>query len=230
MTSRKGVELAGSHEALYAAVGIHPHEAGSWSPQAARELFELAQAPKVVAIGETGLDFFRMLAPQEQQEAALRGQLDIASELGLPVVLHQRDSVERLLEMVETWSDAQQDRRGDRLGVFHAFGGTVDQGLRAIERGFYLGFAGQITYPKATDRRQAAAALPLERLLIETDAPYLTPQAHRGERNEPGFVRYVAEELRTSLRIDYTSVTSRTYDNAAELFNWNDGTDDSDLL
>ncbi len=229
-TSRRGVELASTHECLFAAVGIHPHEASSWSEQAAWELSELAQAPKVVAIGETGLDFYRMLAPREQQEAALQGQLEIAAEVGLPVVLHQRDSMDRLLEMVEAWASSQPARRSERMGVFHAFGGTVEQGRRAIESGFFVGFGGQITYPNASVRRESAASLPLERILIETDAPYLAPQAHRGERNEPGFVRHVAEQLGTTLGIDYTSVTVHTYDNAAELFNWNDGTDDSDLL
>ncbi len=220
-TSRAAVELAAQFEPVYAAVGVHPHDASQWNEGIAAELRDLARSPKTVAIGEIGLDFYRNYSPAADQHTAFEAQLQIAGELGLPVVIHSRAAMDEVLETLLPWSAELSTR--DRAGVLHAFSGDHQAALRAIAGGFYIGVAGPLTYPKASALRDVIARLPENRILIETDSPFLTPQPHRGKRNEPAFVRLVALELARVLGRDYPWAAEVTSRNAQSLFGWKNG-------
>jgi TatD DNase family protein len=224
-SSERAVALAQSHPEVYAAVGVHPHSAIELDDSTVRSLEDLARQPKVLAIGEIGLDFYRDRAPRPVQEAAFQQQLELACRLGLPVVVHCREAMETLLPTLIAWSrDLPQILHG-RCGVLHAFSGTTQQAARAIEAGFYIGAAGPITYPSATDLRLTLAAIDPRGLLTETDAPYLAPQAHRGERNEPAHVDYIAVALAEIAGAAPEALAERVMANARALFKWDHGND-----
>ena len=226
-TSRKAVALAERHPALYAAVGLHPHRAKTWSKSMQRELKALAHAPSVVAIGEIGLDFYRNLSPSEVQRTTFQDLLDLALEVDLPVVVHSREATEAVLEHVLAWSAQLPAERAQRAGVLHAYSGEGDAATKAIAGGFYIGVAGPVTYKRAKGYNHVYRQLPPERLLVETDAPYLTPHPRRSQRNEPALVRLVAEGLSQVLGKDLGWTCRRTTNNAATLFGWNDDFADS---
>lgn len=215
-SSRKAVALADQFKEIYAAVGVHPHGARSVSGGELKELKALARHPKVKAIGEIGLDYYHDYSPPEAQQKVFRQQLEMAAELGLPVIVHCREAQTDVMAILTGWANIAEGRRG----VLHSYSGHLAQSRRAVEMGFYLGLTGPITFPKADELRRVAAAVPLERLLIETDAPYLTPAPHRGRRNEPAYVRYVAETLSDVRGESVESVAEGTTANAALLFDW----------
>jgi len=211
-SSRATVTLAQQHASVYAAVGVHPHDAKTLDAPGLEELKRLAGLPKVVAIGEIGLDFYRNLSPPEVQRRAFQAQLDLAAELGLPVIVHDRDAHNEVLAILHDWTPH------GRAGVLHSFSGDVALAERALELGFYIGLSGPVTYPNASRLREVARAVPIERLLIETDAPYLTPQPHRGQRNEPAYVRWVAQALADIKNLIPEQIITRTWANACTLF------------
>lgn len=229
-TSRGAVSLAEARPGLYAAVGIHPHNSVAWSEATAAELRDLSSSPAVVAVGEIGLDYYRDHAPREDQLKALRAQLELAAEMGLPVIVHNRNSVEDLLDELEAWVPDLPEGIKTRPGVLHSFSGDAAAGYRAAELGFSLGVAGPLTYPSADRRREITAQLPLASLLIETDAPYLAPQPRRGKRNEPAYVRYIGETLAGVMGTGVEEIAERTTSNAAQLFGWSHGTSNGNLL
>lgn len=212
-SSRRAVALAEAHPEIYAAVGVHPHEAETLGPTELNDLRALAAHPKVRAIGEIGLDYYRDRSPREAQRQALAQQLDLAGELGLPVIVHNRDAFADVLAALAGWP-------GQRRGVLHSFSGDRAQLSEALAAGFYIGITGPITFPKAHELRAVAAAAPAARLLIETDAPYLTPAPRRGQRNEPAYVRRVAETLAEVRGENLAEVAAQTSANAAALFDW----------
>lgn len=223
-TSRSAVALAERHAMLYAAVGVHPGDASSWNNDTLPILRELAQHPKVAAIGEIGLDYYRDHSPRPLQREVFRAQLGLAGELGLPVVVHNRDSIDDLWNEMEDWQAALA-RSGSPLaqrpGVLHSFDGSLTDALRAVEKGFFIGISGPVTFNNARERQETAAGLPLGSLLIETDAPYLTPQSHRGKwPNEPAYVAYVAEKIAGLHNLPLETIAQATWDNAAQLFHW----------
>ena len=205
---RAALEIAELHEEVYAALGIDPHQAGE--PEAGRvdELRELLEHEEAVAVGETGLDYFRDRAPRDRQRKLFEAQLELATELGKPVVIHTRDA------------DA------DTADVLAAFGGTVvmhcfsSPGLlkTVVDRGYYVSFAGNVTYPKAADLRGAAAQIPAERILAETDSPYLAPQARRGRPNEPANVALTIAELAKARGDDVEELAAKIDENATAAF------------
>lgn len=225
--SRSAVKLAEKHPDIYAAVGIHPHAASSWNHAAEIELRKLAQSPRVVAIGEIGLDFYRNLSPHEIQIEAFQAQLAIAADLGLPVIVHNRESINTVIRNLLDFSASLSPELQSRAGVLHAFSADLDSALKAIEAGFYIGIAGPITFRNAELRREITRQLPLERLLTETDAPYLSPHPHRGKRNEPARVRLIAEALAKEFNIDYCIIANITRQNASILFGIDDETNNS---
>src|SRR5690606_33387864 len=152
---------------------------------------ELSQAPKVIAIGEIGLDYYRDRSPKEIQRQAFEAQLALASRLELPVIIHNRDASEDVIAILEAWTRELPDSLRDRPGVLHSFSAPQAIAERALAAGFYLGFTGPITFKNADDLRRVAAMTPLDRILIETDGPFLTPTPHRGQRNEPAYVRFI---------------------------------------
>jgi TatD DNase family protein len=211
-TSRSAVELTSRHPGhLFAAVGVHPHDATELSADALTTLRALATEPGVVAIGEIGLDYYRNLAPQETQRAALTAQLELARELDAPIILHNRDSHDDMITLLKTHGAGLR-------GVFHCFIGDQRMARDALDLGFYLSFAGPLTYPANETLREVAAWAPEDRILVETDSPYLTPPPHRGKRNEPKQVALVAQRLAEGRKVSLERIASVTTRNAATLF------------
>jgi TatD DNase family protein len=231
-SSRAVVKLAQSHPILFAAVGVHPNEALTWEDNASlAELRELAASPKVVALGEMGLDYYWNDAPHEYQQEVLRAQLSLAGDLGIPVILHSRekdDAIsgscgEDLFDILEEWLrglNSAGSALSRQPGVLHSFSGSLEKALRAVQLGFYIGVTGPITYKNAGQKREVIANLPLERLLIETDAPFLAPQPQRGERNEPAYIAYIADKIAQIQNRGAQEVALTTSANAARLFSW----------
>lgn len=215
-TSRRAVALAEQYEAVYAAVGIHPNDAGEWDESAKAELRHLAAHPKVVAIGEIGLDYYWDRVPRDRQQAVFRAQLDLAAELGLPVIIHDREAHADVLRVVQAW--AAEAAPGERQGVFHCFSGDEEMARRALDLGFFIGVDGPVTFKNARRLQALVAALPLDRLLLETDAPFLTPHPYRGKRNEPAYVRLVAEKVAELHGGSLAEVAQTTTQNAQRLF------------
>jgi TatD DNase family protein len=182
-------DLAAAHDFIWFAVGVHPHEAKHWSLETARGIERTARRPKCLAIGEIGLDYHYNLSPPKEQRAAFREQIALARDLGLPIVLHTREAWD------DTFAILRDENAAALGGVFHCFSGGPEEAHKALQTGFLLSFAGPLTFKNAAALREAAALVPLDRCLVETDAPYLTPHPRRGERNEPAHVRLVAERL-----------------------------------
>jgi TatD DNase family protein len=216
-SSGAALSLADRYPWVYAAVGFHPHEATRLTPQALEELANLARHPKVVAIGEIGLDFYRNLSPPQAQQEAFAAQLELAARLGLPVIVHSRQAHGQTRDSLRAWVE-DSGHNGGLLGVMHCFSGGALLGLELMEMGFLISFAGPLTFPKAHRTREVARALPLEGLVVETDCPYLTPAAHYGSRNEPAFVWAVAQCLAKVKGITLEEAASITTSNARRLF------------
>ena len=211
-TSRDAVAMV--QDRVYAAVGIHPYEAGEVNEGALEELRQLSESEHVVAIGEIGLDYFKYNdTPRDIQQAAFRSQLDLAVEKNLPVVIHNRESYDDMCAILEDYYDKLPG------GVMHCFAGSPEFVRHVLEGGFYISFAGNVTFPKADELRVAAREVPLDRMLVETDAPYLAPQAVRGKRCEPAYTKHTAEFLAEFLEVPYDTFSAQTAENAARLFN-----------
>ena len=187
-TSLGAVELAEKHTHIYATVGMHPHDAKDLTPDALKTFRELAAHPKVIALGEIGLDYYRNLSPRPIQKIAFEQQLDLAEELQMPIVIHNRDAYMDILPILEA-------RQGRIRGVLHCFTGDVALMQRSLAIGFHIGIGGIVTYKNSADVQAVAREVPEDRLLIETDCPWLAPQFRRGKRNEPAYVRAVAEKI-----------------------------------
>lgn len=228
-SSRRAVELSQRYPEIYAAVGIHPHNAKDWDRSTEQELRELARSPKVVAIGEIGLDYYRDLSPREKQRSAFQDQLDLALEMELPVVIHNRNAIDDLMSCIETWSARLPATLKNGSGVLHANSADLENTRKVIEAGFYIGVAGPITYQKSEVLRRITAQLPLERVLLETDAPYLTPHPKRGKRNEPSYLQLIAQQCATLFEVSVNTISATTSQNATDLFSWNHGNDSSDI-
>jgi TatD DNase family protein len=208
---------------LFAAVGVHPNSALSWGSTTRDTLVDLAQHPKVKAIGEIGLDYYRDRTPKNIQTAVLLAQLDIARELDLPVVLHNREATDDLLDILTDWHAnlvKSEAELANRPGVLHSFSGNLDQAERAMALGFYIGFTGPVTFKNAPALQSLVGLIPLARLLIETDAPFLSPHPLRGRRNEPANVRLVAEKIAEIQGCLPVEVCRETAANAQRLFSW----------
>jgi TatD DNase family protein len=210
-TSRRAVDL--TRPRVYAAVGIHPYHADAVTPEALNRLRALAANPAVVAIGEAGMDYSRYSSvPGDVQERAFRAQLELAGECGLPVVVHNRDAHDDVSRVLDEMHGVP------RGGIMHCFAGGAAFAERCVGWGFHVSFAGNVTYPKAHDLREAARAVPADRLLVETDAPYLAPQPRRGKRNEPAHVRFTAECIAGERGLPLDDLAAQTTRNARRLF------------
>jgi TatD DNase family protein len=211
-SSRAAVELAAEYpDRVFAAVGVHPHDATTLDEASLATLRDLAQRPGVVAIGETGLDFYRNLSPRQTQFDALITQLHLARERDLPVIIHNRESH---AEMVSTLRAHAVGLRG----VFHCFTGDRAMARDALDLDFWLSFAGPVTYPRNVELAEVAAWAPLDRILVETDAPYLAPQPFRGKRNEPRHVAVTARRIAELRGMPFEELAAATTRNAATLF------------
>jgi TatD DNase family protein len=215
----RSVSLADRHAGVYATAGFHPHEAAGASPEALSAIEELLGHPKAVAVGEIGLDWFRMLSPRETQIAALEAQLAIAASHALPIVIHCRDAWDDLRPLLEPWAKRAADRAGARpLGVLHYFSGSLEDARLYQELGFLISVHTSVTHPKAQGLREVVATLPLEALVIETDSPYGAPQAYRGKRNEPAYVVETAKQIALLKGVELEAVAAATTANAGRLF------------
>ncbi len=217
-SSRRAVEIADAHETVYATVGVHPHDAKTLTARDGDELARLAESPKVVAIGEIGLDFFRNLSPREDQYLAFWEQLAIARAVDLPVVIHSRDADEEVYEVLAEHAAELRAPEERLIGVMHCYPGDLPLALRYIRLGFAISIAGPVTYAKSSVTRAVAGAVPLSSMTVETDAPYLPPQRIRGQRNEPANVRDVAEFVAQLRGTPYETVASETAKTASRLF------------
>ena len=186
-SSRRSLELAESFRGVFATAGVHPHTASEFDAEAGAAIEELLASPQVVGVGETGLDFYRMLSPREEQERVFRAHLALARESGKPVVVHVRDAWPGALDILA-------DEHADHV-VLHCFSGDEAVAKEAAQRGYFLSFSGNLTYPRNEALRAASAAVPGDRLLVETDSPFLAPQTLRGRDNRPANVTLVEEEL-----------------------------------
>jgi len=224
-TSQEAITLSKAHPGrINAAVGIHPNFGQPWNSNILGNIRTLAQESEVVAIGEIGLDYYRQHTPIDQQRIMFQAQLNLAAELGLPVVIHNREAIEDLMTILSKWhQDLIQSNNPltERPGVLHSYSADLDSAQAAIEMNFYLGIGGPVTFTNAPERKSVTKHLPLDHLLLETDAPYLAPHPHRGKRNEPAYIPLIAEEIAELHQISLREVAQVTFANARHLFNLN---------
>ncbi|MCB2200668.1 TatD family hydrolase [bacterium] len=216
-TSLNAQKHAHQFEGVYFAAGIHPNDAAEAEEGDLERIAELVKDDKCVAVGEIGLDYYRDYAAPEVQKNLFRAQLALAREVGKPVVIHDREASEDILRVLE---EEGYDGHSSPGGVFHCFAGDVAMVEEVVKRGFYLSFTGNVTFKK-TDRLEPLAAAPLDRLMIETDSPFMAPVPHRGKRNEPAFVPYVAATIARVKELPLEEVARATTANAIRFFNLN---------
>lgn len=229
-SSQSAVLMASGFESVFAAVGVHPNDAQTWCEESLADLKRLARQTKVVAIGEIGLDYYWDRTPVSLQRAILELQLDLAAELGLPVIIHVRDkspddmpAMRDILSILKDWTvylAINNSVLAQNPGVLHSFSGDKSAASDASKLNFRIGITGPVTYKKADRLRDVVASIPDEFLLVETDAPYLTPHPYRGERNEPALVRFVAEKIALIRQVSIETITETTTLNAERLFRW----------
>ncbi len=209
--SVEAIEIAEKHEGLYATVGIHPHNASRFSVNILNKLRALSENPQVVAIGEIGLDYYRKLSPRDVQKKAFEDQLFLAEDLGLPVVIHDREAHADTLEIMSKF-------KGRITGIMHCFSGSRKMAEKCIRYDFYISFAGPVTYPNSHKLHEIAKDIALEKILLETDSPWLAPQEMRGKRNEPAFLRFIAKKMAKLKGISVDELAEATTENAKEIF------------
>lgn len=222
-SSHAAVALAQQHASVYAAVGVHPHDAARVGPDTMDRLRQCAGEDRVVAIGETGLDFYRNLSPHERQKEVFVAHLELARRVNKPVIIHDRDAHSETMAVL-------RETGWNHPGVLHCFSGDREMALEAIEMGFYISFAGPVTFSNAHRLQELARVLPLERILVETDCPYLAPQPHRGQRNEPANVYWVAARIAALREISLQQVAEVTTENARQLFGLRCGAEQLDKM
>lgn len=215
-SSAEAVKLARKYHQIYAVVGVHPHDAKTLKDETIADLYKLAREPKVVAIGEIGLDFYRNLSPREVQEKAFIAQIKLAQELYKPIVIHDRDAHQEVFGIIK------KEKAGRSEGVLHCYSGHLPLAIDLMKEGFYISFAGPLTYKNAKKTVEVAGKIPLDRILIETDCPYLSPEPLRGKRNEPANVSYVAAKLASIRNKSPEEIAYLTARNTKQVFRIND--------
>lgn len=215
MTIEKSLELNQQYPGIYSIIGWHPTEAGSYTADIEKGLQERLTLPKVVALGEIGLDYHWMEDPKDVQERVFRRQIAIAREMKLPISIHMREAIE------DTYKILQDEKIHDIGGIMHSFSGDLEWAKRFLDLGMHISFSGVVTFKKALEVQEAAAGVPLDKLLVETDAPYLAPVPYRGKRNEPGYTRYVVEKIAELRNLPFEEVAEQTRNNAHRLFRLN---------
>ncbi len=209
---RASLALAREHDFIYCSLGVHPHDAASWNEEVRAELAAMLDDPKAVAVGETGLDYYRNNSPRELQRAAFRAHVQLAAEKHLPVVIHDRDAHAEILEVLRS------EGVHPAGGVIHCFSGDVDMAAKCLDMGFYISIPGIVTFAKAEQLKEVVRYVPLDRLLAETDAPYLAPVPFRGKRNEPSYVTHTVAEIARLKNIAPEEAAEATARNAFTVF------------
>lgn len=210
-SSQRSVELAQEYNFIYAAIGIHPHNAEGVTGETWNKLLQLAKQPKVLAWGEIGLDYYRDLSPRLIQKEIFIQQIKLANEIGLPIVIHNRDAHQDVLEVVKTHPPLYG-------GVFHCYSGSREMAEILLKLGFYLSFAGPITFKNARHTVEVAKHAPIDRILVETDSPYLSPEPRRGKRNEPTYVLEIVKKIAELKNLSVEDVALKTMQNAERVF------------
>lgn len=211
-SSIASVSLAEKYPNIYAAVGVHPHDVKDMDESTLEIIKSLAKRDKVVAIGEIGLDYYYDNSPREDQRKWFKRQLELAKELGLPVIIHSRDAQQETFDIIKEAQD------GRLRGVMHCYSGSKEMANEYIKLGFYISIAGPVTFKNARVVKEVAKEVPLDKLLVETDSPYLAPEPHRGKRNEPSFVKFVAGTIAEIKGISFEELAKATNRNTKELF------------
>jgi len=211
-SSKSSVELTGQYDFIYASCGIHPHYSGEVDEEILNNLKELASGKKVVAIGEVGLDFFKSFVPEEKQKEAFVKFINLAGQLDLPLIIHNRDAHPQIVKIL------RNNFSPPVKGVLHCFSGDLSFAQTILKMGLYVSFTANITFKNAHSLREIIKSIPLEKMLIETDAPFLAPQIFRGKRNEPSYVKYVARTIAEVKGLDVEKVADVTTQNAVNLF------------
>ncbi len=209
-SSAKSVKIAREYDFIYAAVGVHPHDVENMTEQDMETLKQLAQDKKVVAIGEIGLDYYYDNSPRELQKKWFRRQIELAKELNLPYVVHDRDAHADCMEIIK--------ESGYFRGVMHCYSGSTEMAQELLKLGFYISFAGPVTFKNGKRAKEAAKAVPMDKLLIETDSPYLTPEPYRGQRNDSSYVPYVAREIAALKGLTEEETARLTLENGKRFF------------
>ncbi|MFC4770790.1 TatD family hydrolase [Enterococcus hermanniensis] len=215
-TIEKSLELNQQYEGVYSIIGWHPTEAGSYTKEIETDLIQKLTLPKVVALGEIGLDYHWMEDPKEVQDRVFRRQIAIAKEMNLPISIHTREALE------DTYKILKEEDIRDIGGIMHSFSGSGEWAKRFLDLGMHVSFSGVVSFKKALDVQEAATIVPIEKLLVETDAPYLAPMPYRGKRNEPGYTRYVVEKIAELRNLPWEEVAHQTTENAHRLFRISD--------
>jgi TatD DNase family protein len=210
-SSARSIELAEAYPEVYAAVGIHPHEAGDVKEEDYQQLIDWAGHPKVVAIGEIGLDYHYDYSPRSIQQEVFIRQIDVARRTGLPIIIHDREAHGDVMSIIKK-------EAGGLTGAFHCFSGSMEMARECLALGFYIAVGGSVTFKNAAKLPAIAASVPLDRLLLETDCPYLTPQPYRGRRNEPAYVRIVGEYVAALRKMELAALAEATTANVKRLF------------
>ncbi|WP_046173298.1 TatD family hydrolase [Domibacillus indicus] len=211
-TISRAMELVEAYDELYAAVGWHPVDAIDMTDEDLNWIEQLAAHPKVVAIGEMGLDYHWDKSPRDIQKDVFRRQIRLAKKVKLPIVIHNREATQDIVDILK------EEDAGEVGGIMHCFSGSAETALECVKMNFYISLGGPVTFKNAKKPKEVAAAVPLEKLLIETDCPYLAPHPYRGKRNEPSYVKLVAEEIASLKNLSYEEVASATMENANKLF------------
>ncbi|KIY23422.1 MULTISPECIES: TatD family hydrolase [Mesobacillus] len=211
-TIKKAMELAENYDFLYASVGWHPVDAIDMTEEHLTWLKELASHPKVVALGEMGLDYHWDKSPKDIQKEVFRKQIRLAKEVKLPIIIHNRDATADIMTILK------EENAEEVGGIMHCYSGSVETALECIDMNFYISLGGPVTFKNAKKPKEVAEAIPMERLLIETDCPYLTPHPFRGKRNEPAYVKLVAEQIAELKGLTLAEVAGETAENAKKLF------------
>jgi TatD DNase family protein len=217
-SAKDALRLSHRYPGVYAAVGIHPNSSADFLEKDTEAIALLAGDSKVVGIGEIGLDYYRDRSPRNRQQTAFQAQLALAAELELPVIIHNREAGDDVLSILEDWVSTLTDSLRARPGVLHSFSASQEIADRALAIGFFIGFTGPITFKNAGPLRQVAATVPLDRILVETDGPFLTPVPFRGKRNEPGYIPYIVERLASLKTVSTDALAQTTTANASFLF------------
>ena len=218
-TAREAINLAEAYPGtIYAAAGVHPNSTADFDTDTLHDVEALSDEPGVVAIGEIGLDYHWDKSPIEKQKLSFRQQLRLAAELELPVIIHNRESSDDVIAILREWVETLPDALKARPGVLHSFSAPQRTADAALEMGFYLGFTGPVTFKNADDLRRVAATVPLDKILVETDGPFLTPEPHRGSRNEPAYIPHIVDRLAALKHISADDLARHSTANAERLF------------
>lgn len=211
-SSQKAVQLARKYKQIYAAVGVHPHDARMLTDEVLGKIRLLAQDPRVVAIGEIGLDYYRDLSPRDKQKEAFIAQIKLAHEIGKPIIIHDREANQDVIDIVKKY------KAGKNGGIMHCFSGNLPLAMESVKEGFYISFAGPLTYKNARKAHEVVVKIPQNRLLVETDCPYLTPEPMRGKLNEPAHVRFVVQKMAELRQQHPDEIAYLTGRNAREVY------------